>query len=878
MGSGAADDNDAKTIFGKAQEFAAPAERAAYLAEACGGDAGLRGEVERLLAAAGEAGSFMAGPAVATLHTAAFQRVSEGPGTVIGPYKLMEQIGEGGFGLVFVAEQHRPVRRKVALKIIKPGMDTRDVIARFEAERQALALMDHPNIAKVFDAGATDTGRPYFVMELVRGIPITEYCDQEHLTPRERLELFVSLCHAIQHAHQKGIIHRDVKPTNVLVTLHDGRPVVKVIDFGVAKALSQQLTERTIYTQFAQMLGTPLYMSPEQAAMSGLDIDTRSDIYSLGVLLYELLTGTTPFDRERLKQAAVDEIRRIIREEEPPKPSTRLSQSGERLPSIAAQRNTEPAKLSKLVRGELDWIVMKCLEKDRNRRYETANGLARDVDRFLKDEPVQACPPSVSYTFRKFARRNKAALATVAIVAMSLVLGTAVSIWQATVARRAEALADARLEAETQARRQAATEAAKATTISDLLQQMLGSANPDEVKGANYTVRQLLDDFSAKLADQFKDQPEAEATVRATIGKAYWRLGMADQAEPHLKAALELRRATLGLDHESVAESLVDYAWNLAEATNYDRALECVEEALSIHRHKGSSREAVLRAMWAKQRFLISQGKYAEADATADAALTLAGDLTSVDIPVVANILHGLGDSLFSQGRYAEAENAARKAVALHRRLHGPDHPETAWGLFVLGRTLTKQEKFQEAESASRESAEIFRRQYDDEHKSTKYALESLNQVLVAKRARAGLETLDRQRQDEAARKSNPIAASEWIVRAQFHTDLGEWKQAVDAGEKVISLLEKSPSGAFYIERRKLANSYNSWAWIIATSPNSATSRSAACRRAGHTHRETGPQQRPQLERVGRSPVSRGQHGEGCRDSAQIDGTPQWRQ
>ncbi|MCI0332437.1 MAG: serine/threonine-protein kinase [Planctomycetes bacterium] len=418
---------DVKSIYGRAAEIASPTERAAYLAEACGGDAGLRGEVERLLAAAGEAGSFMEGPAVATLHTAAFQRVSEGPGTLVGPYKLMEQIGEGGFGLVFVAEQHRPVRRKVALKIIKPGMDTRDVIARFEAERQALALMDHPNIAKVFDAGATDSGRPYFVMELVRGIPITEYCDQHHLTPRERLDLFLSLCHAIQHAHQKGIIHRDVKPTNVLVTLHDGRPVVKVIDFGVAKALSQQLTERTIYTQFAQMLGTPLYMSPEQASMSGLDIDTRSDIYSLGVLLYELLTGTTPFDRERLKQAAADEIRRIIREEEPPKPSTRISQSGERLPSIAAQRNTEPAKLSKLVRGDLDWIVMKCLEKDRTRRYETANSLVRDVERYLRDEPIEACPPSLGYRFRKLAKRNKRALATAALFSV-VVLGALAAV------------------------------------------------------------------------------------------------------------------------------------------------------------------------------------------------------------------------------------------------------------------------------------------------------------------------------------------------------------------------------------------------------------------------------------------------------------------
>ncbi len=335
-------------------------------------------------------------------------------------------------GLVFVAEQQHPVRRKVALKVIKPGMDSRDVVARFEAERQALALMDHPHIAKVLDAGATDSGRPYFVMELVKGIPITDYCDQNQFTPRERLELFAHVCHAVQHAHTKGVIHRDIKPSNVLVTLHDGTPIVKVIDFGVAKAIGQQLTEKTIYTRFAQMIGTPLYMSPEQAQMSGLDIDTRSDIYSLGVLLYELLTGTTPFDSERLKQAAFDEMRRIIREEEPPKPSTRLSTLGETLSAVSLKRRTEPRKLPALVRGDLDWIVMKALEKDRNRRYETANEFVQDVQRHLRDEPVLAGPPGMVYRLRKFGRRHRTpllvALAFVVCICVSAVL--AVEQWK----------------------------------------------------------------------------------------------------------------------------------------------------------------------------------------------------------------------------------------------------------------------------------------------------------------------------------------------------------------------------------------------------------------------------------------------------------------
>jgi WD40 repeat protein len=354
---------------------------------------------------------------------------------------------------VFLAEQAEPVRRKVALKVLKAGMDTRQVVARFEAERQALAIMDHPNIAKVFDGGQTPSGRPFFVMELVRGTPITEFCDQHQLTPRQRLELFVSVCQAVQHAHQKGIIHRDLKPSNVLVSRHDATPVVKVIDFGVAKALGQELTDKTVFTGVAQMVGTPLYMSPEQAGMSDLDVDTRSDIYSLGVLLYELLTGTTPFYRDRFTKAAYDEIRRIIREEDPPRPSTRLSESTDALPSVAAQRQTEPAKLTRLVRGELDWIVMKCLEKDRNRRYETANSLALDVQRYLHDEPVLACPPSAGYRFGKFARRNKRTLATAAalgamlLVAVAAVVGSA--LWAASQAdARAKVEADTKKELE----------------------------------------------------------------------------------------------------------------------------------------------------------------------------------------------------------------------------------------------------------------------------------------------------------------------------------------------------------------------------------------------------------------------------------------------
>jgi tetratricopeptide (TPR) repeat protein len=434
------------TIFCAAIEIATPEERAAYLDRACGADAQLQARVQKLVDAHFRAGDFLDRPAEGVSDTIDPPPPNAAPETDFGPYKLLEEIGEGGFGVVFLAEQTEPVRRKVAVKVLKPGMATRQVVARFEAERQALAIMDHANIAKVFDAGATSSGRPYFVMELVKGTPITEFCDTNHLPPRHRLELFATVCQAVQHAHQKGIIHRDLKPSNVLVSRHDTTPVVKVIDFGVAKALGQELTEKTLFTGIAQMIGTPLYMSPEQAGMSDLDIDTRSDIYSLGVLLYELLTGTTPFTKERFKKAGYDEIRRIIYEEEPPKPSTRLADSKETLPSISAQRQTEPARLTKLVRGDLDWITMKCLEKDRNRRYATASGLASDIHRYLTDEPVQACPPSAVYRFGKFARRNRARLTVAGVVLFLLILLGVAGGWimRDRAARRLGAEAEAR--------------------------------------------------------------------------------------------------------------------------------------------------------------------------------------------------------------------------------------------------------------------------------------------------------------------------------------------------------------------------------------------------------------------------------------------------
>jgi serine/threonine protein kinase len=451
-----------KAVIDQALEIEAVAERAAYLDRECAGAPELRRQVEALLK---DAGSFLEKPPIPAGVTTPYlappeneaERADsrEAPGTRIGPYKLLQRIGEGGMGTVWMAEQQEPVRRLVALKVVKAGLDSAHVIARFEAERQALALMDHPNIARVLDAGATGTGRPYFVMELVKGVPITTYCDEYRLTPRERLELFVPVCRAVQHAHQKGIIHRDLKPSNVLVAPYDGKPVVKVIDFGVAKAAGQRLTERTLFTEFGAVVGTLEYMSPEQAELNNQDIDTRSDVYSLGVLLYELLTGTTPLTRQGCKQAPFTELLRQIREEEPPRPSTRLSSSKEALALISARRQTEPAQLTKLVRGELDWIVMKALEKDRARRYESANGLARDVERYLHDEPVEACPPSAGYRLRKLARRYRGVLVVAAVFMALLVLGAAVSTWLAVRATVAEGAALAARDEEAEQRRKA---------------------------------------------------------------------------------------------------------------------------------------------------------------------------------------------------------------------------------------------------------------------------------------------------------------------------------------------------------------------------------------------------------------------------------------
>ncbi len=517
------------------------ADRPAYLADACASDESVRQRIEGLLRAHDNPGSFLTDRLPlpgATID----QPMPERPGTVIGSYKLLQQIGEGGMGTVYMAEQTHPVQRKVALKVIKTGMDSAQVIARFEAERQALAVMDHVNIARVFDGGETPPAyaggspRPYFVMELVHGIPITKYCDDNHLAPRQRLELFIPVCQAIQHAHQKGIIHRDIKPSNVMITLYDGKPVPKVIDFGVAKATEQKLTERTLFTQYGAMVGTLEYMSPEQAEMSALGVDTRSDIYSLGVLLYELLTGNTPLTHKRMNEGVYAEILRMIKEEEPPKPSTRLSDSGEALASISSNRHMEPAKLTRLVRGELDWIVMKTLEKDRNRRYETAKDFAADVQRYLADEPVLACPPSGWYRFRKFVRRNRGPVSAASVVLLALIVGVAGTTLglvraeqQRQIAQENEQKAVAAADAEKKAKQSAEAREAETKAVLEFVEnKIIAAARPEGQAGGlgrEVTLRKALETALPFVDQSFSNQPLIEARLRLTHGSVVRELG-----------------------------------------------------------------------------------------------------------------------------------------------------------------------------------------------------------------------------------------------------------------------------------------------------------------------------------------------------------------
>jgi tetratricopeptide (TPR) repeat protein len=630
--------------------------------------------------------------------------------TLAGRYKIIEELGKGGMGSVFLAEQLEPVKRRVALKIIKLGMDTKEVVARFEAERQALAVMDHPHIAKVYDAGATETGRPYFVMEFVRGIPLTQYCDKNKLSTNERLELFIPICQAVQHAHQKGVIHRDLKPSNVLVTVQDGPPVPKIIDFGIAKAIDHRLTERTLFTEQGQFIGTPEYMSPEQAEMSGLDIDTRSDIYSLGIMLYELLVGVLPFDPKALRSAAFGEIQRIIRETDPPKASTRLVGLGETRKTIADLRRTEPGALQRQLKGDLDWIIMRAMEKDRTRRYETANGLAMDIRRHMNNEPILAHPPRAAYKMAKFVRRHRGGFAAGAAVACALVVGLVLATTGLIRARRAEAVA-------ADERDRANQEAKAAGQVSDFLVGLFKVSDPSEALGNTITAREILDKGSARMNDELREQPQIRARLMDTMGVVYKNLGLYKQAAVLLEQALETRRLTLGSDHPSVSDSLASLAQLRYALGNYQEAERLFRESLDIRRKLiGDEDLKVSESLNDLAMSLNAQGRYAEAEPLYRQALAIRQKLLGDQSPEVAQSLNNLGMFLYRTKAFAEAEQLFRKALEVNHKLLGEEHPEVAANFSNLGLVLRDSGKLPEAEEAFRQTLAMDRKFYGPDH------------------------------------------------------------------------------------------------------------------------------------------------------------------
>ncbi|WP_052574077.1 serine/threonine-protein kinase [Haloferula sp. BvORR071] len=758
----------ADAIFSRALELEDP-ERADYLKSACGGDAELRLQVERMLVEYRKADAYFAEADGATLGAEDFnaenfkERYAEKEGDVIGPYKLRQLIGQGGFGVVWMAEQLAPISRMVALKVIKAGMDTRQVLARFEAERQALAMMDHPNIARVLDTGSTASGRPYFAMELVKGIPITDYCDGCNLGTRERLTLFSDVCSAINHAHQKGVIHRDIKPSNVMVTLHGDKAVAKVIDFGIAKATQGKLTDKTLFTRFEQIIGTPTYMSPEQAALSGLDIDTRSDIYALGILLYELLTGKPPFDAKSLLSAGYEEMRRIIREVEPPKPSLRLSSvAGEERVALARSHHIDPSKLSRLVEPDLDWIVMKSIEKDRTRRYETANALAMDIRRFLTGEPVSASPPSAAYRFKKFVKRNKLAFGTASAVVAALVLGLGVSLWQAVEKTRAYQRAEA--------------SERKSREVATFLKDMLNGVGPAVALGKDTTLlKEILDKTAERIATDLKGQPEVEMELRTTLGDVYRAIAEQRTAELMYRRALELSLSAYGDDDERVATAKNNLALVLSEKADYPESEKLFLEAIATYKKAGrnssedlagalnnlgvvyrdNSRleeaEAVQRESLEIVRklhgddhvktgyceinlsiILVRDRKLEGAESYARSAVDLFRKIHGRDDPETATALGNLAMVLREGGKLPEAEKTARDAVAMFQKVLDPLHPEIARSMIELATTLTWEGKLEEAETKCRDALAILRKRYGSEDRYVAYAISELGNIMAA--------------------------------------------------------------------------------------------------------------------------------------------------
>ncbi len=710
------------------------AQREALLDARCGADASLRAEVLDLLARDARHDTGALSPIVPRL-TGEGAEIGAAPGPhpalplSIGPYRLVEKLGEGGFGEVFAAEQTEPVRRRVAVKILKAGMDSRAVLSRFEAERHALALMDHPGVARVLDAGAANDGRPYFVMELVGGESITAFCDRSGVSLRDRLTLFVAVCRAVEHAHQKGVIHRDLKPSNILVAIADGTPVPKVIDFGIAKAAAGALAGETLHTSAEDFLGTPEFMSPEHAETGGADVDTRTDVYSLGAILYRLLTGRLPFESKKLRGAGVMQIQKTLREEEPARPSVAVRE-GEGRPTVSARE----------LSGDLDWIVGRAMEKDRTRRYSSAAALADDVERYLRDEPVLAGPPSTIYRVGKFVRRRRALVAGAAAVLAALVIGIVSTTTQAVRARRAER--EAR-----RAEQEAKSQAQIAKSVNAFLTDMLAEANPESnPRGTETTVREAVDRAAQLLEGDAVQSPRARAALHHTLGTTYMGLALFDRAEPHLRRAIDTRRVATGDRSDETIESLIAFAELDWRKRNY-AAVESASAAIAAlveSRPSPAAAELILRCQRLRATALTQLGRHAEADSlfgqviATQRATRAPGREIAVSLTERAHLMETLG-------RFDEAEALAREALGIQRQLHQGDHADVSAALGVLASIVGLKGRLVDEEHLEREALDINRRVLGLQHVSTAVALGNLGETLQKQGRHSEAEPLQRE-------------------------------------------------------------------------------------------------------------------------------------
>ncbi len=798
-------------VFAEALQCSGEADRTAFLMRACGDDDGLRSRVEGLLSAHQQAGSFLDSPVIdpqATVIAGDAQRELAADSRV-GPYRILQVLGEGGFGVVYLASQEEPVRRQVALKVIKLGMDTRQVIARFEAERQALAMMDHPNIARVFDAGTTPDGRPYFVMELVRGIALTDYCNRSRLTLSQRLELLLPVCHAVQHAHQKGIIHRDLKPRNVLVTMLDNQPVPKVIDFGIAKATTQPLTERPAYTELRQFLGTPEYMSPDQAENDGLDVDTRTDVYSLGVMLYELLTGTTPLDAQTLRKAGLEEIRRVLREVEPMRPSLRLRQQLAADSGLATRMGGTATTLPRAIRGDLDWVTMRALEKDRSRRYQTARELARDLQRYLNHEPVNAGPPGAAYRLSKFVRRNRFAVLAGSLVGSALVVGLALALigWsqaasarddlkaERDTARQARGQAEFARRAEAEQRRQAEAHARRAESVNDFLREILSSVDPSQARGREVSMRYVLDEAARRIsAGALSGQPDVEADVRTTIGQTFEALGAYQAAESQLRAAVNLLIESAGPERAETLRCRSSLASVLNNEFRFGDAEEILGALLPIQaRVAGEDNLDTLSSRSRLGTALAGQAKLAQAERVHQQNVQTQRRVLGADHFETLRSEISLAAVYRAEGRNDEAEPLLRDVLERARRALGSEHPEVMRALTTLAQVLESRGKFAAAEELYRESWELDQRVLGAEHPRTLLAMNDLLRILQTQRKTKEMRPLVQLRLERLRRQCEPLDASAealnayaWELLTCEPTDLRDPTVATRAAERAV--------------------------------------------------------------------------------------------